>query len=179
MADAKPGTVVARGDVKVDGKPVQHTTNIFPGEKMEAGSDGAASITSIGSVAGVRGSAKLIYGDNSIDLECGQVQVATINQFEVRAHGVSVKPVNATRTEMAAQQHNKSVRVSAIEAPIAVTQGQTNVVLNPGESKDFSDGAHCLDAVPDWMPPFIWAGTWIPFSPDSDHDLDDISPSEP
>ena len=45
---AKPGNVVVSGKVWVDGKAVEHSTNLFPGEQLRTERDGSASITSEG-----------------------------------------------------------------------------------------------------------------------------------
>jgi hypothetical protein len=180
-AQSRPGAIVAEGDVRVDGKQLQRTGNIFPGEKLESARDGHANITSDGAVASVKGSAKLTYGDNSIDLDCGQVRVATTHQFEVRSHGVNVTPASAAKTEMVAEQGEQSLKISAVEGSVNVVKGHASTVLNAGESKEFDDGAHCRDPLAAWVPGYLWVGSWVPFIPDSDtdHDRDDLSPSKP
>lgn len=179
LAQSRPGAIVAEGNVRVDGKPVQHTGNIFPGEKLESARDGKANITSDGAVASVKGAAKLTYGENAVDLDCGQVRVATTHQFEIRAHGVNVTPANAAKTELVAEQGDKSLKISVIEGTVNVVKDHVTTVVNAGESKQFEDSAHCRDPLAEWVPGYLWVGSWVPFIPDSDHDRDDISGKEP
>lgn len=178
---SKPGAIVAQGNVRVDGKQVQRTGNIFPGEKLESGSDGSANITSDGAVASVKGSARLTYGENAVDLDCGQLRVATIHQFEVRSHGVNVTPAGATKTQMVAEQGDAWLTISAVEGSLNVVKDRVTTVVKPGESKKFNDGAHCVNPVAGWVPGYLWVASWVPFIPDSDtdHDRDDISTSKP
>jgi hypothetical protein len=180
-AQSRPGAIVAEGNVRVDGKQVQRTGNIFPGEKLESARDGSANITSDGAVASVKGAAKLTYGENAIDLDCGQVRVATIHEFEVRAHGINVTPTSARKTEMVTEQAERSLKVSAVEGSVNVVKDNITTLVNAGESKQFDDGAHCRDPLAAWVPGYLWVGSWVPFIPDSDndHDRDDISTSKP
>jgi hypothetical protein len=178
MAQSRPGAVVAQGNVRVDGKPVQHSANIFPGEKMQTGSDARANISADGALASVRGAAKLTYGDNSIDLDCGQVKIATVHQFEVRAHGVKAAPASAAKTEMVAEQGEKTLKISAIEGSLNITRDKDQLVLNAGETKEFDSSADCRELPAGWIPGYLWVGSWVPFIPDSDHDRDDISGKE-
>jgi ferric-dicitrate binding protein FerR (iron transport regulator) len=180
-AQTKAGTVIADGNVHVDGKLVQHSSNIFPGERLETSSGGRANITADGAVAGVWPASQLLYGDNFIDLDCGQVQIATIHRFELRAHDVVATPTSAEKTELLAQQRERTLRISVTEGSVEVASGSIHATLVAGETKDFSDRSRCKDPAPGWLPPALFGASAVPFLPshDNDHDLDDISPSDP
>jgi len=153
LTQAKPGIVIVRGKVSINGKAVQHSDNIFPGETLKTGSNGAASITGEGVNASVGNSASLVYGNNSVNLDCGRVQVATLKGFTVEVHSITASPTASGLTKFEVSQNPRVLSIHALEGPIAIGDGQQRSTLNPGEKRDFQRGAPCAVAAP--MSPLV------------------------
>jgi len=148
-AQSKPGTVLATGKVTINGKAVEHSGNIFAGETLKTASNGAASITSEGALAAVGNSTSLLYGDNSVNLECGRVQVVTLKGFSVQVHKITASAAaGSALSKFEVSQSARQLSIHDLEGQLDINDGHERRTLNPGEKRDFQSPAPCAAADP-------------------------------
>lgn len=148
-AQSKAGAVLATGKVTINGKAVEHSGNIFAGETLKTASNGAASITSEGALATVGNSTSLLYGDNSVNLECGRVQVATLKGFSVQVHKITASAAaGSALTKFEVSQSARLLSVHDLEGQLEISDGHQSSTLSPGEKRDFQSPAPCAAIYP-------------------------------
>lgn len=148
-AESKAGAVVATGKVTINGKAVEHSGNIFAGETLKTASDGAASITSEGALAAVGSSTSLLYGNNSVNLDCGRVQVATLKGFSVQVHKITASAAaGSALSKFEVSQSARLLSIHDLEGQLEVSDGQERSILNPGEKRDFQSPTACAAFIP-------------------------------
>jgi len=159
---ARGGSVVATGNVKVDGKEVVRSGNIFPGEKLETGAQSAASITNNGAVSSVQGKAAVTYYERYLEMDCGRVNVTTVSGFAVHVSDVIAAPAEQ-QARFEVVQGSGRIRIQALDGRLSVSRGQDQSSLNPGEAKEFASKAACLipPAIP-WTQAFLFSASTIP-----------------
>ena len=140
-AQSKPGTVLATGKVTINGKAVEHSGNIFAGETLKTASNGAASITSEGALASVGNSTSLLYGDNSVNVECGRVQVVTLKGFSVQVQKITASAAGSALSKFEVSQSARQLSIHDIEGQLDINDGHERRTLNPGEKRDFQSPA--------------------------------------
>jgi hypothetical protein len=178
-AQAKPGNVVVNGTVEINGKAVEHSTSLFPGEKLRTKGDGSASITSDGTMTLVSPVTQLTYQDSYLDLDCGTARVETSRGYAVQDRWLTVTP-SSPQAKFEVTQSRKRLTVRALEGSLALSNGAAPFPLKAGESREFQNEARCSFALEPPPAALIttWAITPIPFL-FSKGDRDTISPFEP
>ena len=177
-AQAKPGNVVVNGKVWVNGKAVEHSTNLFPGEQLRTERDGEASITSEGTNTLVSPSSALAYQESYLNLDCGTVRVETVKGYAVHDRWLTVTPTSAP-AKFEVTQSSQRLMVHALEGALALSNGASPFPLNAGESREFVNDVRCSSFEP--SPAALittWAITPIPFL-FTKGDREPISPFEP
>jgi len=177
-AQAKPGNVVVNGKVWVDGKAVEHSTNLFPGEQLRTERDGSASITSEGTNTLVSPSSALAYQESYLNLDCGTVRVETVKGYAVHDRWLTVTPSSA-QAKFEVTQSSQRLTVHALEGSLALSNGASPFPLKAGESREFVNDVRCSSFEP--SPAALittWAITPIPFL-FTKGDREPISPFEP
>src|SRR5207248_8515624 len=122
-AQSKPGSVLATGKVTINGKAVEHSGNIFAGETLKTASNGAASITSEGALASVGNSTSLLYGDNSVNVECGRVQVVTLKGFSVQVQKITASAAGSALSKFEVSQSARQLSIHDIEGQLDINDG--------------------------------------------------------
>ena len=177
-AQAKPGNVVVNGKVWVDGKAVEHSTNLFPGEQLRTERDGSASITSEGTNTLVSPSSALAYQESYLNLDCGTVRVETVKGYAVHDRWLTVTP-SSPQAKFEVTQSSQRLTVRALEGALALSNGASPFPLKAGESREFVNDVRCSSFEP--SPAALittWAITPIPFL-FTKGDREPISPFEP
>ena len=177
-AQAKPGNVVVSGKVWVEGKAVEHSTNLFPGEQLRTERDGSASITSEGTNTLVSPQSALAYQESYLNLDCGTVRVETVKGYAVHDRWLTVTPSSA-QAKFEVTQSSQRLMVHALEGSLALSNGASPFPLKAGESREFVNDVRCSSFEP--SPAALittWAITPIPFL-FTKGDRDTISPFEP
>ena len=177
-AQARPGNVVVNGKVWVNGKAVEHSTNLFPGEQLRTERDGSASITSEGTNTLVSPSSALAYQESYLNLDCGTVRVETVKGYAVHDRWLTVTPTSAP-AKFEVTQSSQRLTVRALEGSLALSNGASPFPLKAGESREFVNDVRCSSFEP--SPAALittWAITPIPFL-FTKGDRDTISPFEP
>jgi len=175
---AKPGNVVVNGKVWVDGKAVEHSTNLFPGEQLRTERDGSASITSEGTDTLVSPSSALSYQESYLNLDCGTVRVETVKGYAVHDRWLTVTP-SSPQAKFEVTQSSQRLMVHALEGSLALSNGASPFPLKAGESREFVNDVRCSSFEP--SPAALittWAITPIPFL-FTKGDREPISPFEP
>ena len=177
FGQSKSATVMANGDVKVNGNPVRQEGHIFPGEKMKTGRDAKANLASPGMSAVVAPGSTLTWQGNSIDLECGGVVISTPKQFSTQAHDVTAVPTDTSDTKYEVVQDSHGVHVQSLQGKVNVTQGKSNTTLAEGKSLDLSNGSGCKEPIAaGWLRPTLYGVSTLPIY---FLDSDNVSPFEP
>jgi len=177
-AQAKPGNVVVSGKVWVNGKAVEHSTNLFPGEQLRTERDGSASITSEGTNTLVSPSSALAYQESYLNLDCGTVRVETVKGYAVHDRWLTVTPSSA-QAKFEVTQSSQRLMVHALEGSLALSNGASPFPLQAGESREFVNDVRCSSFEP--SPAALittWAITPIPFL-FTKGDRETLSPFEP
>ena len=177
-AQAKPGNVVVSGKVWVNGKAVEHSTNLFPDEQLRTERDGSASITSEGTNTLVSPSSALAYQESYLNLDCGTVRVETVKGYAVHDRWLTVTP-SGPPAKFEVTQSSQRLMVRALEGSLALSNGASPFPLNAGESREFVNDVRCSSFEP--SPAALittWAITPIPFL-FTKGDREPISPFEP
>lgn len=155
------GTVLARGDVTIDGKRVDNSGSIFSGEVLKTGANGAASITTDGVVASAGSRVELVFGSNQVNMECGWLNVVTVKQFAVQIHDITVTPKTSNETKYEIRQSARVLSIHDFEGEVEVNDGKEKTMLEPGQTRTFDRHAACVLGVSPWVPAAIFgASTW-------------------
>ena len=178
LAQGKPGNVVVNGKVWVNGKAVEGSSNLFPGEELRSERDGSASITSDGSMTLVSPQSALVYQENYLILSCGTVRVETVRGFAVHDRWLTVTPTSP-QAKFEVTQASQRLTVRALEGALALSNGASPFPLKAGESREFQNETRCSSFQP--SPAALittWAITPIPFL-FTKGDRETLSPFEP
>src|SRR5512140_590088 len=84
------GTVQSQGTVMVNGSRIGDATSLFPGDRIQTGTDGIASITSEGVMVQMDPNTSAIFSKSMVSLGCGGVLVTTATGTFVQIGKVAV-----------------------------------------------------------------------------------------
>ncbi len=127
------GTVQAQGPVTVNGAPVQNSTTLFSGDKIETGANGTATVSAPGTVVQLDPNTSAIFSDKALDLGCGGAEVTSTTGQVVRVSGISITPAGQGTTKFRVSQFDGTLKVTAEQGSVVVDDG-TKHMLNAGQS---------------------------------------------
>ncbi len=133
LAAPQGGTLRSTGNVLVDGKPVPQSSSVFPGDRVQTGADGTATLTTDGSSALIAGGSSVILGDNVLDVSCGTVMVTTTRGMGVRVNGTTVTPTTPN-AKFEVGQGGRALSISAHEGTLSIQDGHGTTTMQPGQT---------------------------------------------
>jgi hypothetical protein len=178
-AQNNSATVVASGDVSINGKRVERTGEIFQSEVLDTHDNGVASMTTHGTIVSVAKRTGVSWEQNALQLhDCGTVEVSTVKKFVSVAHDVISTPTSDGNTRYRVQQRNRKVRVEVMQGAVNVVQGDKTTPLAAAQSAVFDNNVECKEPIAaGWVLGPIWGATTIPiFWP---HGHEPITPMGP
>ena len=131
------GTVQAQGPVTVNGASVSTTAAVFPGDKIQTGASGMATVSAHGSMAQLGPDTTAILTDRALDLGCGTAVLTTSIGTMVRVGGITVSPAASGTTKIEVRQINGSITITARENWAVVNDGRLRQTLAPRQSATF------------------------------------------
>lgn len=132
MADATSAMLTSNGSVSVNGSPVERTTAVFPGDKVQTGPNSIATLTSEGTSVTVPGNSSLIFSKRFVNVLCGTAVVATSRGMSVRVSRLLVQPVRGTQARFQITQNEGQLQIIAREGTLAIDNGTITSALQAG-----------------------------------------------
>jgi hypothetical protein len=123
----------SNGGVSVNGSPVTPVTTVFAGDRIETAPQAAASLTMNGSSLMLDPNSSLVFTGNEMNFYCGGGTVQAGQGLSARFGRVAVTPAKGT-ARFQVQQSGDTLKVSAIDGPLALSDGATTMNLAAGNS---------------------------------------------
>lgn len=179
FAQTDAASVDPRGDVTINGKRVQGPARILPGEILKT-ENGDASISREGLAASVGSHVSIRYRKDSVDMECGWVEVRTVQDFAVRIHDVSATPKGDGWKSYEVKQDAHGFAIHDTEGSIELDEGKQVTTLTSGETRHFDRATPCAQAIAyrPWIATGLFGVSTFPIWEDL-HDRHPITPSKP
>ena len=137
-------TIQAQGPVSVNGSPVPSTSSVFPGDKIQTGATGMATVSAHGSMVQLGPETTAIFNDRALDLGCGTAVLTTSIGTMVRVAGITITPAADATTRIEVSQMNGAIKITARQNWTVVNDGKLRQTLAPRQSATFDrPGATC------------------------------------
>ena len=144
MADATSAMLNASGSVMLNGSPVEQSTAIFPGDRVQTGPDSLATLTNEGSSVTMPGNSSLVFSRTFVNVLCGTAMVSTTHGMPVRVSKLLVQPARGAQTRFQVTQNEGQLQIIAREGTLAIDDGGKTSSLQPGRMLTAS--ANCMAA---------------------------------
>jgi hypothetical protein len=144
LADDQPAAMVyGKGTVTLNGNPLPDSSAIAVGDRIETGSDSAATITASGSNVIMQPGSVLKFGANTISLEQGNVSVATSTGLVTTAASATATPAANTWTEYEVTNMNGEIEILSRTGNLNVNCGKETATLSDGLSVSSDASGKC------------------------------------
>jgi hypothetical protein len=144
LAGDQPAAMLySKGTVLVNGNPLPDSSAIAEGDRVETGSDSAATITASGSNVIMQPGSVLKFGANTISLEQGNVSVATSTGLVTTAATASATPAANTWTEYEVTNMNGEIEILSRTGNLNVNCGKETATLSDGLSVTSDSSGKC------------------------------------
>jgi len=143
-ADATSAMLRASGNVVVNGSPIEQSTAVFPGDKVQTGANSMATLTNEGSSVTVSGNSSLVFSKSFVNVLCGTALVSTRRGLSVRVSNLLVQPARGEQARFEVRQDEAQLHIMAREGTLAIDNGVATSSLAPGRMLTAS--ATCMAA---------------------------------
>ena len=142
-ADTGTAMIEVRGTVWLNGSVLPRSSTIAPGDLVQTKPESVATITAPGSSVILGSDSLITFGDNSISLEHGSIDVATSKAMSAHVLEVSVTPVSTTWTEFEVTDVNGTVEVNARKGDVTLVCGNDSETLSEGQQATRDESGKC------------------------------------
>ena len=146
-ADADPGGAMLYGRGKeailLNGKPLPRSSAVFPGDLVQTPAESVATLDAPGSGIVLYPDSEMKFGQNSVSLQRGSVNVATSKRMFATAREVTVTPASDAWTEFEVVDTNGNIRVVASKGSIDVNCAKGSVSLSEGDELTADAAGNC------------------------------------
>jgi len=130
---AVAGMLRSNGGVSVNGSPATSVTTVFAGDRIETAPKAVGNISVNGSSLLLEENSSMVFNGQDMDFYCGGGTVQTTQGMTARYGRLAVKPAkDAARYQV--QQTGATLRVSALEGDLTLSDGAKNFNLPVGKS---------------------------------------------
>jgi hypothetical protein len=146
-ADADSGAAMlygkGAGTVWLNGKPLPHSSAVFPGDLIQTQAESVATLDASGSGVIVLQDSMVKFEGNAVSLQHGGVSVATSKGMVALAKAVTVTPASNAWTEFEVADTGGTVQVVASKGNVNVNCGKGTANLFAGEQAAPDDSGNC------------------------------------
>jgi hypothetical protein len=142
-ADAGGAMLHGQGPVSLNGKPLPHSSAVFPGDSIETMPESLATLDASGSSIVVLPNSLVKFGGNSISLEHGIVSVGTSQGMIAQSSAVTVTPASTEWTEFEVTNVDGKIQVVARKGDLNVNCGKEMANLSSGDEVIPDDAGYC------------------------------------
>ena len=146
FADATGALLRSSGNVIVDGKAAPSLLALFAGDKISTGSQGGvATITASGSILTLSPGTSLIYGTNSVEMECGRLAVTALQPgLTAKVRNLQVSAASEDSTYEISHASGKLI-IDVRAGSALVEDGQQKMTLAAGKEMTLASPGECSD----------------------------------
>jgi hypothetical protein len=130
---ASGAVLCASGNVQVNGVGSREITILFPGDSIQTTEDSAANIIAGGSSVLVMPNSLVKFVGHGVELTEGGVSVATSEEMEVKAAGLTITPASQKQSKFEVAENDDSVAVAAHQGNLTVSDGQQTSTVPEGQ----------------------------------------------
>jgi hypothetical protein len=123
----------ASGNVQVNGVGSRGITTLFPGDSIQTTEDSAANIIAGGSSVLVMPNSLVKFVGHGVELTEGGVSVATSEEMEVKAAGLTITPASQKQSKFEVAENDDSVAVAAHQGNLTVSDEQQTSTVPEGQ----------------------------------------------
>jgi len=146
-ADADSGAAMlygkGAGTVWLNGKPLPHSSAVFPGDLIQTQAESVATLDASGSGVIVLQDSMVKFEGNAVSLQHGGVSVATSKGMVALAKAVTVTPASNAWTEFEVTDTGGAVQIVASKGNVNVNCGKGTANLSEGEQAAPDDSGNC------------------------------------
>jgi len=142
-ADSGAAMLYGKGTVWLNGKPLPHSSAVFPGDLIQTQPESIATLDASGSGVVVFPDSLIKFEANAISLEHGGISVATSKGMVALVREVTVTPASNTWTEFEVADTNGTVQVIASRGTVNVNCGKGTATLSEGEQATPDNSGNC------------------------------------
>lgn len=128
LADTTSALVSATGEATVNGMPIQQSTAVFPGDRVQTGKQGMAMLSAVGTSVMMPPSTMVVLAANEVDVACGTAMVSTSRGMSARVANLTVSPAGES-AKFEVRQGDAEAQVTSREGALAISDGRR---LQPG-----------------------------------------------
>lgn len=127
------GVLHASGKVQVNGSDSRRVTTLFMGDSIQTNDDSVANIIAGGSSVLVMPNASVKFLGNAIEVNQGNVAIATSVGMAAEVDGMTVTPAAKKESRFEVADDEDSVTVAARQGNVAVNDGQQTSTTQEGQ----------------------------------------------
>jgi hypothetical protein len=144
-SDVESGAAMlyGKGTVWLNGKPVPHSSAVFPGDMIQTEPQSIATLDAPGSGIIVFPDSLVKFEKNAISLERGSLSVATSQGVVAIAREVTATPASHTWTKFEVAETEDAVRVFASKGNVNVNCAKGTDNLSEGEEVTVDKAGNC------------------------------------
>jgi len=123
----------ASGKVQVNGAGSRTITALFPGDSIQTEDNSVANISATGSSILVKPNALVKFLGNAVEVDQGEVAIATSSGFSAQADGLTMTPATEKQSKFEVADNEDAVVVAARQGNVAVSDGQQTSTVPEGQ----------------------------------------------
>jgi len=119
--------------VQVNGAGSRTITALFPGDSIQTEDNSVANISATGSSILVKPNALVKFLGNAVEVDQGEVAIATSSGFSAQADGLTMTPATEKQSKFEVADNEDAVVVAARQGNVAVSDGQQTSTVPEGQ----------------------------------------------
>lgn len=131
MSAGKAAMLYGTGKVMINANVVTHASAVFAGDKIQTGSDAAATLRFPGTQINLPENSSIIYQPNRVVVDSGRALFQAKQGTVAQLAGLTISPASGSAKFQLINTREK-VLVAALDGPLAVSDGTHSVVLPAG-----------------------------------------------
>jgi hypothetical protein len=120
------------GEVTINTNPVQRTSAVFAGDKIQTGRDANVTIAFQGSRVNLSANSSIVYQPNRIVIDHGRALLQEKKGAAAQLAGLTITPA-AGSAKFQLTDSRETVQVAALDGPLTVSDGTHAVLLPAGQ----------------------------------------------
>ncbi|HZQ92215.1 MAG TPA: hypothetical protein VFA60_10520 [Terriglobales bacterium] len=137
FATGNAAMLFPQGKVTVNGTPLMRSTALFAGDKVSTGEQGTVTLSMPGSAVQINSQSEVQYDAGQLRVSTGSVLVNTQRGLKAQLLNLTVTPDNP-KARFNLGQRNDKVVIAALEGAVRVSDGKSEMLLQPGKAIMFA-----------------------------------------
>lgn len=133
LAESNAAMLYTQGSASINGGRVSSSGAVFAGDKVQTAADSSATLATRGTTVTLPANTQVVFGQNSLRLQSGTVVISTLSGMEGEILGLKVSPAAGQKAKFQLISEAGVGRVVALEGSLAVSDGKSMTLLQPGQ----------------------------------------------